>query len=85
MIDIAAVSSKGQVTVPIEVRRALGLAEGSKIAFVSDEKGKIYLVNADQLSVKELSKAKTEKADESSDKSKQDALPDFLSENGVGQ
>jgi AbrB family looped-hinge helix DNA binding protein len=33
------VSSKGQVTIPIEVRRALGLEEGSVVLFAPHESG----------------------------------------------
>ena len=31
------ISSKGQVTVPIEVRHRLGLREGDRVEFVSDQ------------------------------------------------
>ncbi len=34
---LSAVTRKGQVTVPAEVRRTLGLKEGDKVAFVMDE------------------------------------------------
>ena len=36
------VSSKGQVTVPIEVRHRLGLREGDRVEFVFDE-GRTFL------------------------------------------
>lgn len=32
-------SSKGQITLPVELRERLGLVAGSKIAFVQDEQG----------------------------------------------
>jgi antitoxin PrlF len=35
MTDIATVTSKGQVTVPIAVRKRLGLKEGDRLAFVN--------------------------------------------------
>jgi AbrB family looped-hinge helix DNA binding protein len=35
----ATVTSKGQITIPIEVRIALGLDPGDKIDFVEIEKG----------------------------------------------
>lgn len=37
------VTRKGQVTVPAEIRRELGLSEGDKVAFVLDE-GELRLV-----------------------------------------
>jgi AbrB family looped-hinge helix DNA binding protein len=35
----AKVTSKGQVTIPVEVRRALGVQSGDKILFEHDESG----------------------------------------------
>jgi antitoxin PrlF len=42
MKDIATVTSKGQVTVPIAVRNRLGLKEGDRLAFI-DRNGEILL------------------------------------------
>jgi antitoxin PrlF len=36
----ATVTSKGQITLPIEVRRRLGLKKGDKVEFVYDEDGR---------------------------------------------
>ena len=36
------VTSKGQVTIPIEIRRALGIRQGSKVAF-AQKNGKVEL------------------------------------------
>lgn len=35
----AKITSKGQITVPIAIRRALGVRPGDKLLFESDEKG----------------------------------------------
>jgi antitoxin PrlF len=35
-MNIATVTSKGQVTVPIEIRNRLGLKEGDRLAFIND-------------------------------------------------
>lgn len=40
---IATVTSKGQVTVPAEVRRRLGLKSHDRLAFVIDEEGVVCL------------------------------------------
>lgn len=37
-------TTKGQITVPVEVRRALGLQAGSKVEFVPTERGVYELV-----------------------------------------
>jgi antitoxin PrlF len=41
-LNIATVTSKGQVTVPIEIRNRLGLKEGDRLAFIN-EGGEIVL------------------------------------------
>ncbi len=37
MKSTSTISSKGQVTIPIEVRRRLGLKEGDRVEFVSEQ------------------------------------------------
>jgi antitoxin PrlF len=40
---ISTITSKGQVTIPSEVRQRLGVGEHDKIAFVLDDEGEIKL------------------------------------------
>jgi AbrB family looped-hinge helix DNA binding protein len=42
----ATITSKGQVTIPVSVRLALGLESGSRIEFIETEKGKFSIVPA---------------------------------------
>jgi AbrB family looped-hinge helix DNA binding protein len=49
----ATVTSKGQITIPAEVRAALGVSFGDRIEFVEVEKGKFVIVPA-TCSVQEL-------------------------------
>ncbi len=49
----ATVTSKGQITIPAEVRTALGVSFGDRIDFVEVEKGKFVIVPA-TCSVQEL-------------------------------
>ena len=37
------ITSKGQVTIPAEVRKHLGLKQGDQVAFVLDDAGKVEL------------------------------------------
>ena len=46
MMSTATVTSKGQITIPAQVRAALGLDAGSRIEFVETEKGKYAIVPA---------------------------------------
>ena len=39
----AAVTSKGQITIPIEIREKLGIKPGDRVRFVENEKGEIVL------------------------------------------
>lgn len=46
MMNLAKVSANGQITVPVEIRRALKLREGDKILFFQNENGEIVVNNA---------------------------------------
>ena len=45
-MEMAKITSKGQVTIPIEIRKKLNLNEGSKIFFFEKD-GKYYIDNSD--------------------------------------
>ena len=49
MIEIAKVSSQGQITIPVEIRKRLHLKPGDKVAFVTSQDGTVVLANASQL------------------------------------
>lgn len=51
MIEVAKVSTQGQVTVPVEIRKSLRLNPGDKIAFVTNHLGEIVLANATLLAL----------------------------------
>jgi AbrB family looped-hinge helix DNA binding protein len=46
MMEMAKVTSKGQITIPISIRRKLGISEGDKILFLNKEDG-VLMVNPD--------------------------------------
>lgn len=52
-MDLARVSSKGQITIPIEIRKKLNLKEGDKVLFL-EEDGKIVLANSSYIALKEM-------------------------------
>jgi len=49
----ATVTSKGQITIPVQVRKALGLEVGDRIEFVEVDKGKFQIFAATR-SIREL-------------------------------
>lgn len=60
----ATLTSKGQITIPIQVREALGLEAGDRIEFVETEAGEFTMIPANR-SVRELNgmfKGKRKKA-----------------------
>lgn len=57
MVEVAKISSQGQVTIPLEIRKALKLESGDKIAFVTNETGEFVLMNASVLTLKKAQKS----------------------------
>ena len=43
VLDMAKVTSKGQITIPASIRKAVGLREGDKVLFVHEDNGTISL------------------------------------------
>jgi len=44
-MEVARVTSRGQITIPIDIRRKLGVREGDKVIFVEDD-DRIFVANA---------------------------------------
>ena len=55
-MEIAKVTSKGQITIPKEVRNRLNLKTGDKVLFL-EEKGKWVIANASLVALKDAQKA----------------------------
>ena len=45
-MNLAKISANGQITVPVEIRRLLGLKSGDKILFFQKQSGEIVIRNA---------------------------------------
>ena len=52
-MEMAKVTAKGQITVPIEVRRRLGLNEGSRMLFIEQGNG-FFVVNENRIDMNTL-------------------------------
>lgn len=44
-MELAKITSKGQITIPIEIRKKLGVRDGDKVLFV-EEGNRIYVTNS---------------------------------------
>jgi len=55
-MNLAKISSNGQITVPVEIRRKLSLKEGDKIMFF-EKNGEIVLKNSSLLAIREAQAA----------------------------
>lgn len=51
-MELAKVTSKGQVTIPIEIRKKLGIKNGDKVLFMEDS-GRIYMMNSSMDALRE--------------------------------
>lgn len=61
-MELAKVTSKGQVTIPIEIRKKLGIKNGDKILFV-EESGRVYMMNSSMDALREAQKVFEGEAD----------------------
>lgn len=55
-MELAKITTKGQITLPISIRRELNLKEGDKVAFIEKD-GNYILVNPISLAIDELRKS----------------------------
>ena len=52
-MELAKVTSKGQITIPLMIRNVLGLKTGDKV-FFEENKGRGYITNASQITLSEV-------------------------------
>lgn len=77
-MELAKVTSKGQVTIPVDIRRKLGVKEGDKILFV-EERGRIYVMNSSMEALRNAQAAFAGEADRLGLQNEQD-VADMISE-----
>ena len=51
-MNLAKISANGQITVPVEIRRQLGLKSGDKILFFQKQNGEIVVSNASAAAIR---------------------------------
>jgi len=72
-MDIARLSSKGQLTIPIEIRKKLSLKEGDKVVFL-EQGNNIIIQNSNRLAFEELQRGMIGVAEKAGINSEQDVV-----------
>jgi len=72
-MELAKLTSKGQLTVPVAIRKKLRLKEGDKVIFLADSDG-IRIVNASLLALERVQKAFAGEAERLGLKTEQDIV-----------
>lgn len=73
-MEIAKLTSKGQLTVPVAIRKKLRLKEGDKVVFLSDVGEEIRIANASILALEKVQKAFEGEAERLGLKTEQDVV-----------
>lgn len=72
-MEVAKITSKGQITIPIDIRRRLGVKEGDKVLFV-EEQGRIFMMNSSMAALRNAQTAFAGEADRLGLKDEQDVV-----------
>ncbi|ADL68373.1 AbrB/MazE/SpoVT family DNA-binding domain-containing protein [Thermoanaerobacterium thermosaccharolyticum] len=72
-MEIAKVTSKGQITIPIDIRKKLNLKDGDKVIFI-EEGDKIIFANAAKVAFMNIQKAFEGEAERLGLKNEQDVV-----------
>jgi len=72
-MEVAKVTSKGQITIPIDIRKRLNLKDGDKVIFI-EEGEKIIFANAAKLAFSNIQKEFISEADRLGLKDEQDVV-----------
>ena len=73
MLDVARISVKGQVTIPVEIRKRLSLKEGDKVVFM-EKSGEIVLMNSNRLAFEDFQRDMEGEAEKAGLNSEQDVV-----------
>ncbi len=72
VLDIAKVTSKGQITIPADIRSTLGVRTGDKVLFVRADDGSVILRNSNLQALERAQKGFAGAAEEAGLKNEQD-------------
>jgi len=77
-MELAKITSNGQITIPFYVRKKLGVKEGDKLLFVEEE-GRIFIANSTMIALREAQAAFAGEAERTGIKDEQD-VADMIKE-----
>jgi AbrB family looped-hinge helix DNA binding protein len=72
-MELAKITVRGQITIPKEIRKRLGVKDGDKVIFV-EENGRIIMENAAMIALKEVQNAFAGEAERMGLKTEQDVV-----------
>ena len=72
-MEVAKITSRGQITIPIDVRKKLGLKEGDKVIFI-EEGNNIIFANAARVAFRNMQEAFEGEAERLGLKDEQDVV-----------
>lgn len=78
MMEVAKISSKGQITIPVSVRNKLKLKAGDKIVIL-EENGRFYFENSSRLAFQRVEEAFTGEAQKAGFQTEQD-MQEYMKE-----
>jgi len=55
-MELAKITLRGQITIPVEIRKKLGVKDGDKVVFI-EENGRIVMENSVRLALKDAQNA----------------------------
>jgi len=72
-MELAKITTRGQITIPVEIRKKLGVKDGDKVIFI-EENGRIIMENAAMIALKNAQDAFAGEAERLGLKTEQDVV-----------
>lgn len=72
-MELAKITTRGQITIPVEIRKKLGVKDGDKVIFL-EENGRIIMENATMVALKNAQDAFAGEAERLGLKTEQDVV-----------
>ena len=73
-MELAKITLRGQITIPVGIRKKLGVKDGDKVVFIEDGSGRIVIENSVNIALKEVQEAFRGEAERLGLKDEQDVV-----------